>query len=152
LKVPPELPGPAEAKAYLDPLMGSDGQCCVALLKLNVLHTVEERYGEKAAGDYLGIVAQLLMKALRPEDQLFHWSREVLMAVLRRHISAAAVRMEMERLTAEAREYIIDVNGRRMMIACLITFDVLPVARFPRFTEMLMAFDPGLAGGLTPHG
>ncbi|HEX4309263.1 MAG TPA: response regulator [Acidobacteriaceae bacterium] len=145
---PAGLPGPVEAKACLDPRMGADEQGYAALLKLHVLHTVEERYGETAAGDYLTVVAQLLMKALRPDDQLFHWSRDVLMAVLRRHISAAAVRMELERLTAEAREYIIDVKGRRMMIACLITFDVLPVAQFPRLTEMLMAFDAGMVGGL----
>jgi FixJ family two-component response regulator/GGDEF domain-containing protein len=87
---PAGLPGPSEAKAHLQPLVGVEGQCYVALLKLTVLKTVEERYGENAAGDYLGIVAQLLMKTLRPDDQLFHWSRDVLMAVMRRHISPAA--------------------------------------------------------------
>jgi response regulator RpfG family c-di-GMP phosphodiesterase len=59
---PTGLAGPAQAKAHLDPLVGVDAQCYVALLKLTVLKTVEERYGEKAAGDYLGSVAQLLMR------------------------------------------------------------------------------------------
>jgi FixJ family two-component response regulator/GGDEF domain-containing protein len=145
---PAGLPGPTEAKAHLQPLVGANAQCYVALLKLTVLKTVEERYGEKAAGDYLGIVAQLLVKALHPDDQLFHWSHDVLMAVLRRHISAAAVRMEMERLIADAREYVIEVSGRRMMIVCLIAFDLLPAGRFPGFTDMLAAFDANLTLGL----
>ncbi len=142
------LPGPAQAKAHLMPLVGTDAQCYVALLRLTVLRTVEERYGEKAAGDYLGTVAQLLTQALGPDDQLFHWSRDVLMAVLRRHISPAAVRMEMERLIAEAREYTIEVSGRRMMIACLIAFELQPAAPFPEFSDLLAAFDAGLAGGV----
>jgi FixJ family two-component response regulator/GGDEF domain-containing protein len=142
------LPGPAQARAHLLPRVGTDAQCYVALLKLTVLRTVEERYGEKAAGDYLGTVTQLLTRALGADDQLFHWSRDVLMAVLRRHISPAAVRMEMERLVAEAREYVIEVSGRRMMIACLIAFDLLPAAQFPGFSDLLAAFDAGLAGGL----
>jgi FixJ family two-component response regulator/GGDEF domain-containing protein len=143
---PAGLPGPLQARAHLEPLIGAD-EYYVVLLRLSVLHTVEERYGEKAAGDYLGIVAQLLLKALDPGDQLFHWSRDVLMAVLRRHISPAAVRMEIERLVADAREYLIEVNGRRMMIACLITFDLEPAAQFSEFGEMLASFDAALSGG-----
>jgi PleD family two-component response regulator len=145
---PAGLPGPSHAKAHLQPLVGVDAQCYVALLKLTVLKTVEERYGEKAAGDYLRTVAQLLMKALRSDDQLFHWSRDVLMAVMRRHISPAAVRMEMERLIAEAREYIVEIQGRRMMIACLITFDLQAAAQFAGFSDLLAAFDASLSGGL----
>ena len=145
---PAGLAGPSQAKAHLQDRVGMDAQCYVALLKLTVLKTVEERYGEKAAGDYLGSVAQLLMKALRPDDQLFHWSRDVLMAVLRRHISPAAVRMEMERLIADAREYIVEIEGRRMMISCLITFELQAAAQFAGFSDLLAAFDVGLSGGL----
>jgi GGDEF domain-containing protein len=145
---PAGLAGPWQAKAHLEPLVGVEAQCYVALLKLTVLKTVEDRYGEKAAGDYLGSVAQLLMQALRPDDQLFHWSRDVLMAVMRRQISGAAVRMEMERLSAEAREYIIEIQGRRMMITCLITFELQAAAQFAEFGDLMAAFDTSLSGGL----
>jgi response regulator RpfG family c-di-GMP phosphodiesterase len=67
------LPGPSQAKDHLLRLVGIDPQCYVVLLQLTILHTVEERYGEKAAGDYLGIVTQLLAKALDPDDRLFQW-------------------------------------------------------------------------------
>lgn len=145
---PAGLPGPVDAKAYLQPRLGVDAQCYVALLKLTALKTVEERYGEKAAGEYLGTLAQLLVKTLHPNDQLFHWSHDLLMAVMQRHISAAAVRMEMERLIADAREYIIEVSGRRMMIACLMAFELVPAARFSGFTDMLASFDAKLSLGL----
>jgi PleD family two-component response regulator len=143
---PAGLPGPSEARACLQPLVGADAPCYVALLKLTVLKTVEERYGEKTAGEYLGMVAQLLVKALRPEDRLFHWGRDVLMAVLRRHISPAAVRMEIERLIAQARDYTIEISGRRMMISCLIAYNLLPASQYPDFSDLLAACDPKIIG------
>jgi CheY-like chemotaxis protein/GGDEF domain-containing protein len=143
---PAGLPGPSDAKAHLLPLVGNDPQCYVVLLRLTILHTVEERYGEKTAGDYLGIVAQLLARALHPDDHLFHWGRDVLMAVISRHISPAAVRMEIERLIAEARDYTVEVGGRRMMIACLIAFNLLPASQFPEFSDLLAACAPKMIG------
>jgi hypothetical protein len=56
--------------------------------------------------------------------------------------------MEMERLIAEAREYIVEIQGRRMMIACLITFDLQAAAQFAGFGDLLAAFDASLSGGL----
>lgn len=143
---PTGLPGPSQARAHLLPLIGVDPQGYAVLLKLSILRTVEQRYGEKAAGDYLGAVARLLMKALNPDDRLFHWGRDVLMAVLKRHISPAAVRMEIERLIADAREYIIEVNGRRMMIACLITFHLASIAGYAELSELLAACDQPAIG------
>lgn len=61
--------------------------------------------------------------------------------------SAGAVRMEMERLAAEARDYIIAVNGRRMMIACLLSFELVAATQFQGFVEMLAAFGASLTGG-----
>ena len=149
---PAGLPGPSQAKAHLLPLLGKDTQCYVVLLRLTILRTIEERYGEKAAGDYLGAAAQLLAKALAPHDRLFHWGRDMLMAVVRRHIAPAAVRMEMERLTADARDYIIDVSGRRMMIACLIGFTLLPVAQYAEFNDLLAAGDHKMVGNFAGPG
>lgn len=142
------LPGPAQAKEHLLPLLGRDAQSYLVLLRLPVLETVGQRYGEAASADYLTAAAGFLQQALHAGDLLFHWRRDVLMAVVRRHISAAAVRMEMERLVADTRGYIIEVRGRPMMIACLITYDLLPAAEFSDFAELLRACDPKTAGGL----
>jgi CheY-like chemotaxis protein len=142
------LPGPSQAKEHLLPLLGKDAQCYLVLLRLPVLETVEQRYGESGAADYLKAAAGFLQQALRAGDLLFHWRRNVLMAVVRRHISAAAIRMEMERLIADTRGYIIEVRGKPMMIACLITYDLLPATQFSDFAELLRACDPKMAGSL----
>jgi YesN/AraC family two-component response regulator len=46
---PARLPGPAQALACLQTRIGTDRQCYVLMVKLTMLHTVEERYGEMAA-------------------------------------------------------------------------------------------------------
>ncbi|MGA3160277.1 MAG: response regulator [Terracidiphilus sp.] len=134
------LPGPTQARNHLDPLFGVDTLSYVVLLKLSMLQTVEQRYGEEAAGDYLNSAAQFLTQALRPDDQLFHWDRDVLMAVVRRKISPGALRMEIDRLTLSNRGQMMNVNGKSIMIACPIDFDLLPVSKFSTLDDMLLAF------------
>jgi len=137
---PTGLPGPSQAKALLVPLFGVDRQCYVVLLKLTMLQTIEARYGEEPAGDYLNSVARFLVQALRSEDRLFHWDRDVLMAVVRRQLPPAAVRMEIARRTSSNREFAMEVNGRSTVIATSIAFDLLPVSEFSAFNDMLAAF------------
>jgi len=137
---PTGLPGPTQAKILLEPLLGVDLKCYVVLFKITMLQTIELRYGEEATGDYLNYAAQFLTQSLRTEDRLFHWERDVLMAVVHRQISLGALRMEVDRLTLSSREYVMQVNGKRIMTACPIAFDILPVSQFSAFNDMLTAF------------
>ena len=139
------LPGPKDAKSYLAPLLGKDSQHYVAMLRLSVLRTVELRYGESFADEYLRIAAGHLQESLRAGDRLFHWRRDVLMAVLGRRIAPHAVRMEMERLIADTRSYVIEVQNWRTMIACLITFELLPLSQFADYDALIAACNAGLA-------
>jgi CheY-like chemotaxis protein len=143
---PTGLPGPSQATEFLAPLFGADHHCLVALLKLTVLETVEERYGEEAAADYLINAAHFLMQSLRSDDLLFHWGRYVLMAVVRRTVSPAAVRMEFARLTSAGGDYVMEVNGRSIVVATSVNFDLKPLSQFATFGELLAAFDPELSG------
>ena len=137
---PVELPGPAEAKSFLEPLIGSDPQIYTVLVRMPVLETVEQRYGESAALSYLSRVTAFLQNALGPGDRLFHWRRDVLLVVLRRFISPGAVRMEMERLMASTRASTIEVPGLPSIVACLLTFELLATAEFPAFAEWVASF------------
>jgi FixJ family two-component response regulator len=143
------LPGPAEAKACLEPAIGKDANTYTVLLRLCVLDTVEQRYGESATAAYLSTVTGFLQNTIAPGDRLFHWRRDILLAVLQRHISLAAVQMEMERIIADTRGYVIEVQGKATMVACLITFEVLSAARFSGFPEWLAAFDVRCEGRAT---
>lgn len=143
---PTGLPGPSQATQFLAPLFGGDHHCFVALLKLSVLETIEERYGEEAAADYLISSAQFLMQSLRSDDLLYHWGRYVLMAVVRRTVSPAAVRMEFARLTSAGGDHVMEVKGRSIMVATSINFDLKPVAQFSSLDGLLAAFDPELSG------
>jgi CheY-like chemotaxis protein len=135
------LPGPAEAKAGLEPLIGKDAQTYTVLLHMPVLDTIEQRYGQSATTGYLTTVAGFLQNALSSGDRLFHWRRDVLLAVLHRYISASAVRREIERIVADTRGYIIEVQGKPTMVACLITFDLFSVGQFSGFAEWLAAVE-----------
>jgi FixJ family two-component response regulator len=139
------LPGPSKARGYLEPLLGTDSQGFAILVKLTLFPMIEERYGEAASIDYLQSAVRFLKQTLRPEDRLFHWSRDVLMAVARRQVSPAAMRMEFSRLMSDTQQHIVEANGKRVMVALPLTFDLLPVARFATLDEMLAAFDAKLA-------
>jgi CheY-like chemotaxis protein len=145
-KGPTGLPGPTQAKEVLAPLFGADHQTYVILFRLTVLQTIEERYGEEAAGDYLINAAHFLTQSLRSDDRLFHWGRYVLMAVVRRSVSPVAVRMEVARLTSAPGDQVLDVHGRSIMVATSIDCDFKPVSQFSNLDEMLAAFDPHLSG------
>jgi len=143
---PTGLPGPSQAKELLTPLFGADHQIYVILFKLTVLHTIEERYGEEAAGDYLINAAHHLTQSLRSDDRLFHWGRYVLMAVVRRTATPGALRMEVTRLTSSTGDQVLEVRGRSIMMATSIAFDFKPVSQFSKLSEMLAAFDPQFSG------
>ena len=139
---PVGLPGPAEAKTCLEPLIQArDKQIYTVLLRMPVLDTIEQRYGESATAAYLSTVSGFLQSALSAGDRLFHWRRDIALAVLRRYISPAAVAKEIERIIGETRSYVIEVQGRPTMVACLITFDILEAAQFSGFPEWLAAFE-----------
>jgi FixJ family two-component response regulator len=140
------LPGPPEARTYLEDHFGTDRQCYAVIIKLAVLHTVEERYGEKAAADYLMSAVQFLTRGLQPEDRLFQWSNDVLLAVIRRSIPPAAVRMEVSRLFMDCPQHLIEQGGRKTMVTITIRFDMLPVAQFSTLDEIMAAFKAKLIG------
>lgn len=143
-KGPSGLPGPTQAKEHLEALFGSDSTYYVILFKLTLLKTIEERYGEAAAVDYLKSAVRFLAQPSRPEDRLFHWSRDVLMLVLGRQISAPALRLEIARQTAGPHQHILEVGGKRIMFGISTTFDLLPIAQFTNLDGLLEAFDAKL--------
>lgn len=142
------LPGPSEARTYLESLFGPKSPYYVVLVKLTVLSITEERYGAEASAGYAQSTAQYLTRALAGGDRLFHWSRDVLMMVLKRTVSPVAMRMEITRLMHDQHEYTADVNGRQIMLAAPTTFDMLPASKFSTFDDMLAAFDAKLVGKL----
>ncbi len=83
---------------------------------------------------------QFLAQGLHADDQLFQWSRDVLMAVIRRHVSLGAVRMEISRLLIDTPQHLVEQSGRKTMVAIAISFDLLPVAEFSTLDEMMTAF------------
>lgn len=139
---PTGFPGPAKAREYLSKFLLDDRSIYVLMFKLAAFHAVEQRYGADAAQDYLNATAQYMVQALKREDRLFHWSRDILLAVVDRRVPDSTVRTEITRLVSAQREQVIEVNGRKVMIANPITFDVRNLSRYKTPTELLAAFDP----------
>jgi response regulator RpfG family c-di-GMP phosphodiesterase len=143
-KSPVGLPGPAQAKDYLGTQFGADFRCHVVLFKLTLFKTIEERYGEHAAVDYLKSAVKFLTQPLRPEDRMFHWSRDVLMMILSRQATPHALRQELARQTSGPHQHILEVDGKRIMFGIATTFDLLPLAQFADLDGLLEAFDAKL--------
>lgn len=146
---PTGLAGPSQARGYLAPLFSKDPCCYVAMLKLTALQTIEERYGEAVSCDYLNATAHSLVQALNSQDRLFHWGRDVLMAVIHRHLSPTAMRSEMMRIAAAKRDHMLQANDRNVMIATPIEFEISAVLGFSCLDEMLECFDTPFRGALT---
>ncbi len=68
------------------------------------------------------------------------------MAVIRRHVSPAAVRMEVSRLFMDSPQHMVDQGGRKTMVAVAMSFDLLPVAQFSTLDELMAAFKAQLIG------
>ncbi len=133
------LPGSAEAMRCLRELFGAGSQAFVVLFKVTLFRTVAERYGEEAAAEYLLSAVQFLKQGL-PADRMFHWNRDVLMAVVKRQITPQAIRMELSRLLSSNQQHIVEYNGRRTMVAFSLGFDLLPVRQFSSVEAMFEAF------------
>ena len=71
------------------------------------------RYGEKVATDCLMSAVQMLAHGLHEDYRLFQWSSDSLMAVLRRHTSYAAVRMEVSRLMMNTPQHLVEQGGQK---------------------------------------
>jgi YesN/AraC family two-component response regulator len=134
------LPAAPEAEAYLESYLGSDRQCYVVMIKLTILRTVEDRYGEKAAAGYLAGAIEFLSRILHNGDRLFQWGEDLLMAVIHRRITPNAVRMEVTRTLSEAPQHLVDQAGRRTMVAITTSFDIQPAADFDTLEELMGAF------------
>ena len=64
----------------------------------------------------------------------------------RRHISPFAVRLEMIRLIDGSPQHLVEADGRKVVMAIAMTFDLLPIAQFSSFAEMITAFNARLIG------
>lgn len=139
---PTGLPGPTQAQDSIGEALKGDNDYFVVLFKLTVLHTIELRYGEAATADYLNVQAKNLMEALRAEDRLFHWRRDVFLGLLRRQLSPQALQAEMDRTLSWPHQYVIETEGRKVMISGTVQYDFVPLAPFRTVEEVLQAFDP----------
>ena len=140
------LPGPEEAREYLEKIFRGARHGYVVLLKLTLRNMIEERYGEEAAVDYLKNMATTMMRGMEPADRLFQWSRQVLLMLVNRRLSPLAMRLEIARLNLDNPQFILEVKGRKIMIANSVAFDLLPISMFPTLEEMFDAFSAKLLG------
>jgi FixJ family two-component response regulator len=145
-KSPVGLRGPVDAKTYLEPLIGKDAHVYTAVLRLPLLDTVEQRYGQAATTEYLRHVTGMIQKGLAAGDRLFHWRQAMFLAVLTRHISSAAVLRELERDFGDGPGCVIEAHGRPAIVSRLITYEIVSASGYSGFLDWLAAFE-GLCDG-----
>lgn len=138
----------AQAKKCLQGLFGIDSHAFVVLFKLTFFRTVAERYGEEVAAEYLLTAVQFLKEGFSQSDRMFQWNRDVLLAIVERQVTPAAVRMELARVMSKNVQHVVEYGGQRIMLSFSVTFDLLSIAQFHSLEALFEAFDAKLIGRL----
>jgi hypothetical protein len=96
-------------------------------IRFDCLPTIQVRYGDEAAQDFLNAIAHSMVQALQHTDALFHWDRGCLFAILDRPMSQDFMVHEVQRLTHVKKEHRIEVGGRSVLFAVPTSTDFFSI-------------------------
>lgn len=135
------LPGLREAIRMMERYLG-DHDAYVVVFKLTSLPVVEQRYGRDASRNSLSATRKHMTEALQHGDRLMQVGHNFLLACLQRQSGDERVRLELAQLIGAHRRQLIPVNGRTVMIANLITLELVRLAEIESVSGLLHALEP----------
>jgi hypothetical protein len=135
------LPGLREAVRMMERYLG-DQDAYAVVFKLTSLPVVEQRYGRDASRTSLSVTRKHMTEALQPGDRLMQVGHNFLLACLQRQSGDERVRLELAQLIGAHRRQLIPVNGRTVMIANLITLELVRLAPIESVNGLLHALEP----------
>ncbi|MBI4902538.1 MAG: diguanylate cyclase [Acidobacteria bacterium] len=115
------LPSAEAADQMLRETMVLGEDFYIAVLRLDSLQLIINRYGQASADSFLMEGSVLLAQGLTPDDTLFRWRGSCMLALLRRRKSLEAVRAEMDRLVARMREQTVTFDKRSVLFKVAIS-------------------------------
>lgn len=138
---PTGLRGRAKAKELLTKVHSGGQPCFAAVLFLEGYMAIEERFGADAAQDCQIAASNYLLQSLGGSDQLFHWDRHALLAIVSRECKQSDVALEMLRICSARSQQSIRVGQRTVMAAMPIKPQVIAINEVEEYDDLLQQID-----------
>lgn len=125
------LPGPEAVRACLSNALKKGGQHYAAVLAINRLEMIINRYGA-GIGDQMFLAAcQHFAQRLSANDHLFRWNNSTLLAMLERAGTLQDVQTEIERIGSARLEKTVKLEQRSILLAVSADWMVIPLTQCP---------------------
>ena len=124
------LRGGGAAIEHLRVMLSKSRPGYICLFRLSCLDVVGERFGPEGMQDCLMTVSAFLIKNLRREDIVYHWSDSSLLAVCDRKIREEILTAELNRVLACNRDFTLQVSDRTIMLRIPIELSIYPISHF----------------------
>lgn len=123
------LRGGGVAVQHAKRIMDRKGRGHAVLIRLGCLEMINERFGPEAVQDCLMAVSAFLTARLRREDQIYHWTDSMLLAIVEDRANEKILAAELSRITSQNREITVTIGGRMVMLRIPLEFDITPIRR-----------------------
>lgn len=134
------LPDRSQALSHLASVCGADPKSFVVLFQLPQYSAIEQRYGTGPADEYLKQEGHFLVNTLSPDDWIYQWRRDALLAIIRWPLPLDKATDALSLFLSKQREHVLAIDEQSLRISGKMTFDILPAAGFPGVNELLEAF------------
>jgi len=124
------LRGGGAAVLHVKHIMDRNGRGYVAMIRLGCLEMISERFGPEAVEDCQMAVSAYLTAALHREDQIYHWTDAMLLAVIEDRVNEKILHAELTRIVMQNREITVNIGGRMVMLRIPLEFEITPTRAF----------------------
>ncbi len=124
------LAGRPEAERAIEAACAERRHAYVAILVVDRLALVNNRFGYAAGDQILRSFAARLQRLLRAGDTLFRWSGPAFVALLERQAPEVALEREVRHFATQRHEEFIELEGRSGLVSVTASWTILPVFQF----------------------
>jgi GGDEF domain-containing protein len=125
------LAGQREVRECLLSLLKKGGQHYAAVLSINRLDTINNRYGAGIGDQMFLATSQHFAQRLSAQDHLFRWNGSTLLAMLERSGTLQDVQAEIDRIASARLEKTVKLDQRSILLTVSADSMVIPLSECP---------------------
>jgi GGDEF domain-containing protein len=134
------LPGGGAGIEHVKAILQRGEAGFVVLFRLSCLDVIGERFGIEVVQDSLMAVAAFLIRSLRNDDMVYHWSNSALLAVLETPTTKQTLTLAMQRIVNSNRDITVPLKDRTVMLRIPLSFEIVPLAELRNADELRRRF------------
>jgi GGDEF domain-containing protein len=134
------LPGGGAGIEHVKSILQRGESGFVVLFRLSCLDVIGERFGIEVVQDSLMAVAAFLIRSLRNDDMVYHWSNSALLAVLETPTTKQTLTLAMQRIVNSNRDITVPLNDRTVMLRIPLSFEIVPLTELRNADELRKIF------------